>query len=100
MMAGNDTIILKLYVAGTAPNSARARANLEVILQGLPDGRCQVEIIDVFQEPLRALDDGVIVTPTLVKVSPPPSEQIVGDLGNTGRVRDVLGIAEGGHGRA
>jgi circadian clock protein KaiB len=96
-MTDSDTIVLKLYVAGTAPNSSRARANLQEILRGVPAQRYRLEVIDVFAEPLRALDDGVIVTPTLVKASPPPRQQIVGDLGNLARVRDVLGIAGGGH---
>jgi len=94
-MTAFNAIILKLYVAGTAPNSARARANLEAILHGFPVVRCQVEIIDVFEQPLRALKDGIIVTPTLVKIAPPPGEQIVGDLGNYARVRDVLGLSGG-----
>ncbi len=96
-----NVIVLKLYVAGNAPNSARARANLAEILRDLPSNlRYQLETIDVFSEPLRALQDGIFVTPTLAKVSPAPSEQIVGDLSDTARVKCALGLAGGAHGEA
>ena len=51
------------------------------------------EIIDVLEYPQRALADGVLVTPSLTKVSPSPSAKIVGNLSDTGSVLHALGIA-------
>ena len=90
-----EAVLLRLYVAGQAPNSGRAIANLKAILKAhLPD-RHRLEVVDVLERPERALKDGILVTPTLLKLSPPPSVKIVGDLSETARVLLALGV-EGG----
>jgi circadian clock protein KaiB len=82
----------RLYVAGDAPNSAQARANLDEICRSyLPDWH-DIEIVDVLREPKRALDDRVLMTPTLVKLSPSPSRRIVGTLSQTEPVLQALGL--------
>jgi len=77
---------LRLYIAAGAPNSVRALADLEAIRREYLGSCCQVEVIDVFQEPLRALDDGILLTPTLVRLAPLPVVKIVGDLSDRVRV--------------
>ena len=80
----------RLYVAGDAQNSAQAVANLKTICRvHLPD-RHEIEIVDVFQEPRRALADGIFMTPTLVKLSPGPVKKILGSLGQTETVLQAL----------
>jgi len=54
----------------------------------------RLEVVDVLQEPLRALSDKVFVTPLLWKLSPAPQEQIAGDLSDHKRVRLALGLGE------
>jgi circadian clock protein KaiB len=82
----------RLYVAGDGPNSAQARANLDAICRSyLPDWH-DIEIVDVLREPKRALDDRVLMTPTLVKLSPSPSRRIVGTLSQTEPVLQALGL--------
>lgn len=83
---------LRLYVAGGAPNLVQARANLAAICQQYLKGRYQLEIVDVFEQPLRALADGVIVTPSLIKLSPPPATQVVGNLSDKNNVLLALGL--------
>ena len=87
-----EEIHLRLYVAGRAPHSTQALANLETILEAHapPDG-CRLEVVDVLEEPLRALEDGVFVTPTLVQVSP-SSVRIVGTLNDREQVARLLGL--------
>lgn len=85
-------MVLRLYVAGGAPNSVQAIANLEAICQQHLKGHYQLEIVDVFEQPLRALADGVIVTPSLTKLSPLPAAQIVGNLSDTSKVLLTLGL--------
>lgn len=84
--------MLRLYVAGRAPHSAQALANLKAILEThtSPDGY-RLEMVDVLEEPLRALQDGVFVTPTLVEESSSPV-QIVGTLNERERVARLLGL--------
>ena len=92
-----EVLTLRLYVAGDAPNSCEARENLRTMLHECPPERYQLEEIDFLREPLRAMRDGVVVTPTLVKVSPPPSQKIIGTLREGVRVRAVLGLGRDDH---
>ena len=81
-----------LYIAGSSPNSQQALINLQRIIdQFLPDG-CQLEVVDVLVDTQRALRDQVLVTPTLLKLSPAPIAELVGDLRERDRVLLALGI--------
>ena len=82
----------RLYVAGDGLNSARAIANLNAICQAhLPD-RHDIEIVDVYLDPERALADAIFMTPTLIKLEPAPKKQIVGTLSDVSIVLQVLGL--------
>lgn len=82
---------LRLYVAGNAPNSLRAIANLKAICDEHFASGHELEIVDLLKHPLQALADGVVVTPTLVKLTPLPIRRVVGNLGDTIQVLSVLG---------
>lgn len=82
----------RLYVAGDAPNSGRARANLAALCLAHLPGRSEVEIVNVFRDPKRAMADGVFMTPTLLKVAPAPARRIVGTLSQTEVVLHALGL--------
>jgi len=81
-----------LYVAGRSQNSVRAAANLTVICQTYLADRHQIEVVDVFKEPKRALADDVLMTPMLIKLAPSPVSRIVGSLSNTKTVLESLGL--------
>jgi len=91
--AGLTTIVvLRLYVAGGAPNSRQAIANLESICaEYLKDGH-RLEVVDVLEDPRRAMAEGVLVTPSLTKLSPQPVAQVVGNLSDRKRVLLALGL--------
>jgi circadian clock protein KaiB len=82
----------RLYIAGDAQNSALARANLGALCRAHLLGRHEIEVVDVFREPKRALADGIFMTPTLVKLSPAPTRRIVGTLSQTQPVLEALGL--------
>jgi circadian clock protein KaiB len=83
----------RLYVAGDAQNSVQAVANLRALCRAhLPD-RHEIEVVDVFREPKRALAEGVLMTPTLVKLAPTPTRRIVGTLSQTEPILQALGLA-------
>jgi circadian clock protein KaiB len=86
------SLLLRLYVAGESPNSLRATANLQAMCREYLGERCRLEIVDILEEPLRLFADGVLVTPTLVKASPPPAWKMVGDLNETAKVLLALGV--------
>jgi circadian clock protein KaiB len=82
----------RLYTADDTQNSAQALANITALCHAhLPD-RHEIEVVDVFREPQRALADGIRLTPTLIKLAPLPVQTIVGTLSQTHRVLQMLGL--------
>ena len=92
--ATTTVVAMCLYVADHAPNSVRAVANLEAICKQHLKDNFKLEVIDVLEYPLRALADGIVVTPSLAKMSPSPAAKIVGNLSDRGSVLRALGIRE------
>jgi circadian clock protein KaiB len=82
----------RLYVADDTMNSAQASFNLHALCQTHLPGRHEIEIVDVFKEPQRAILEGIRMTPTLLKMAPLPVRRIVGTLLDTQRVLDTLGL--------
>jgi circadian clock protein KaiB len=80
----------RIYITGNSPNSAQAVVNLQAICDEHLRARHQIEIVDVLLEPKRALADGILLTPTLVKLSPGPVRKIVGTLSQLQPVLLVL----------
>jgi circadian clock protein KaiB len=87
--------VFRLYVVGTAPNSLRAVANLRALCQKYLLNHYQLEIIDILDNPLRALEDEVLLTPTLVKLAPAPVTRLIGNLNDHAGVLSALGIITG-----
>ena len=89
-----EPIKLQLYIYGAmTPNSSLAINNLEAIRRTQPPGLLQIEVIDIITNPLKALADGILVTPTLIKLSPAPTTQIIGNLSMTSTVLKALGLS-------
>ena len=85
------TVLFRLYIASGTTSSALAMANLRSICQEyLPDHH-EIEVVDILREPLRALAEGILVTPTLLRLSP-PLRHIVGDLSDRAIVLRALGL--------
>jgi circadian clock protein KaiB len=82
----NGGLVLRLYVAGSAPNSLRAIANARAICDAHFATGYELEIVDMLDHPQRALTDGIVVTPTLIKLLPFPVERVVGDLSDANQV--------------
>lgn len=86
--------VFRLYLAGGAPSSVRAFANLYSICQKhFPDSH-RIEVVDILKDPLRALREAVLVTPTVVKLSPLPELQIIGDLSEEEEVLHAFGLPQ------
>lgn len=85
-------MVLRLYIVGGAPNSVQAIANLEAICHEYLQGGHKLEVVDVLEHPRRALADGVLVTPSLAKLSPRPTANIVGNLSDKVKVLLALGL--------
>ncbi len=86
MSASKNTYILKLYVAGNTPSSAKALKMLNTILEEEFQGIYALKVIDVLKNPQLAEEDKILATPTLAKILPPPVRKIIGDLSDRERV--------------
>lgn len=86
------TYVLRLYVSGMTPNSQRAIENVRKICTEHLEGRYQLEIIDIYQQPNFAKEGQIVATPTLVKELPEPLRKFIGDMSQTERILMGLGI--------
>ena len=82
--------ILRLYVTGTTPASVRAVANIKRICEEHLQGRYELEVIDLYQQPALARGEQIIAAPTLIKKLPLPLRRIIGDMSDAERV--LVGI--------
>jgi circadian clock protein KaiB len=76
----NHRCSARLFVCGDAPNSRKARNNLQRLRETLDHVEFEVEVIDVEKTPQAALDQGIFVNPALQVIEPAPGMLIYGDL--------------------
>ncbi len=88
----DSVYLLRLYVAGQTAKSLAAFANLKKICEEHLQGKYQIEVIDLLQNPSLAQGDQILALPTLVRRLPHPIKKIIGDLSNTERVLVGLDI--------
>ena len=82
--------VLRLYVSGMTPNSILAVENVRKLCEEHLEGRYQLEVIDIFQQPIFAKEGQIVAAPTLVKELPPPLRKFIGDMSQTERI--LLGL--------
>lgn len=87
---GKGQFRFRLFVAGESPNSAQAVVNLRALCATHLADRHEIEIVDVLRNPERALEENILLTPTLVKLAPKPVKKIVGALSDAATVRQTL----------
>jgi circadian clock protein KaiB len=92
-MSRPQTVKFLLYIAGGTQNSAQALANLTALCELYMPNSHQIEVVDVFREPRRALEDRIFMTPTLIKLCPSPTQRIVGTLSQAPSLLQILGLA-------
>ncbi len=85
-----EKYVLRLYVTGMTPRSTRAIENIKKICDEDLNGRCDLEVIDIYQKPVLAQGEQIIATPTLVKKLPLPLRRFIGDLSDAERI--LLGL--------
>jgi circadian clock protein KaiB len=88
--APTERYILRLYVTGMTARSARAVKNLRAICDEYLEGRYELDVIDIYQQPVLTKGEQIIAAPTLIKKLPLPMRRIIGDMSNRERV--LLGL--------
>ena len=85
-----ERYILRLYVTGMTARSARAVTNLRAICDEYLEGRYELDVIDIYQQPVLTKGEQIIAAPTLIKKLPLPMRRIIGDMSDRERV--LLGL--------
>lgn len=84
--------VLRLYITGSTPRSARAIENMRRICEDYLQNRYDFEVVDLYQRPEAASEFQLVAAPTLVKLLPAPLRRIIGDLSNRDRVLQGLDL--------
>jgi circadian clock protein KaiB len=82
--------VLRLYVTGMSPRSIAAIDNVRRICELHLQGRYELEIIDIYQQPVLAKGEQIIAAPTLLKKLPLPLRRFIGDMSQTDKI--LLGL--------
>ena len=75
--------VLRLYVAGATERSRRAILRARELCEGELKGNVELQVIDVYQQPILARDGQIVATPTLVREFPRPVRRLIGNLANS-----------------
>ncbi len=75
--------ILRLYVAGATERSRRAILRARQLCEDELTGNFELEVIDVYQQPILARQGQIIATPTLVREFPRPVRRLIGNLSDS-----------------
>ena len=84
--AAPGTFVLRLYITGTTARSKRAVENIRAVCERYLEGRYDLEVVDVYQQPELAAREQLLAAPTLIKKLPLPLRRLVGDLSDHDRV--------------
>jgi len=78
--------VLILYIAGVTPRSTNAIINIKKICEKYLKGRYELEVIDIYKQPVLAKGEQVLAVPTLIKKLPLPLRKFIGDMSDTERI--------------
>jgi circadian clock protein KaiB len=74
--------ILRLFVAGATERSREAVLRVRTLCEEQMKDNCDLQVIDIYQQPELARENQIVATPTLVKESPKPVRRFIGNLMN------------------
>lgn len=90
--SGKTRFKLKLFLTGATANSRRALENIRRFCESELPGDYDLKVIDIYQQPALASKNQIFAAPTLVKTSPLPLRQLIGDMSDEQKVRVSLGL--------
>ncbi len=74
--------VLRLFVAGATDKSRQAVLRVRQLCAAELKGNCDLEVIDIYQQPKLARENQIVATPTLIIEFPPPLRRFIGNLTN------------------
>ena len=75
--------VLRLFVAGATARSCQAVLRVRQLCEAELKDNCELEVIDIYQQPELARANQIVATPTLIKEFPRPVRRFIGNLANT-----------------
>ncbi len=85
-----ETYVLRLYVTGMTARSKRAIQHIKKICEDHLKGRYDLEVIDIYRQPVLAKGDQIVAAPTLIKKVPFPIRKFIGDMSEVEKI--LLGL--------
>ena len=85
-----EEYILHLYISS---NDSSAESTLSSIHQILEEGLTSpytLKIIDIAKNPEQAVAHQILITPTLIRISPKPTKRIIGQLHDIERILNII----------
>jgi circadian clock protein KaiB len=77
-----DKYILRLFVAGATARSHQAILRIRELCAADMKDNCDLQVIDIYQQPGLARANQIVATPTLIVEFPPPLRRFIGNLSN------------------
>jgi len=77
-----DKYVLRLFVAGATARSRQAILRVQKLCETELKGRCDLQVIDIYQQPKLARANQIVATPTLIREFPRPARRLIGSLAN------------------
>jgi len=87
-----EKYVMRLYISQRSETSARTIHNLKLLFEERLEGRYELEIIDIHQEPERLEQDHIFAVPTLIKILPLPIQRLIGDMTDRDKLVAVLDL--------
>jgi circadian clock protein KaiB len=84
--------VLTLYVSGATQRSLEAVERVKTTCDAALAGRYRLGVVDIFQQPGRAVRDQVIAVPMLVRERPLPIRRLIGTLSNPQQILQAFGL--------
>jgi circadian clock protein KaiB len=85
--ASGTVLVLRLYVSGNTANTRDAMVNINKLCEEhLGEGRYDLEVISISDNPELAKEANINAAPTLIKKFPLPIRRFIGDLSRTEKI--------------
>ena len=87
-----NAFVFQLFITGASPNSMRAVSNVKTICEEYLKENYDLEIIDVYREPMITQKENIIALPMLIRRLPLPEKRFVGNMSDIKKFLNAIGV--------
>jgi circadian clock protein KaiB len=84
--------LLKVYISNLTPKTLEKIGLFKEMLTAELGSEYHLELVELLKNPTSALNDDILVTPTVIRCSPKPTKKIVGNFLDKKQVMFALGL--------